>query len=114
GIVAASLLGAQLVASPPYLWGEKAGLVNIGGIVGAFLGLGWTALTADWYTKRQAKKESHGFAEAEDRLYIALPGLFFSVTGMLTFGFVAQNPSPNGWLGLEFGLGMIAFGLMQA
>jgi len=54
------------------------------------------------------------FAEAEDRLYIALPGLFFSVTGMLTFGFVAQNPSPNGWLGLEFGLGMIAFGLMQA
>jgi len=60
GIVAASFLGAQLVSSPPYLWGEKAGLINVGGIVGGVLGLAATALTADWYTKRQAKKETHG------------------------------------------------------
>lgn len=45
---------------------------------------------------------------------MAMPGLFSAVIGMLTFGFVAQNPSPNGWIGLEFGLGMLAFGLMQA
>lgn len=34
--------------------------------------------------------------------------------GALVFGFVAQNPSPKGWVGLQFGLGMVAFGLMQA
>lgn len=44
----------------------------------------------------------------------ALPALFIATAGALIFGFVAQNPSPTGWVGLQFGIGAVAFGLMQA
>jgi hypothetical protein len=37
-IVTVSLIGTQLVAAPPYLWGKSVGLINVGGLVGAFLG----------------------------------------------------------------------------
>jgi hypothetical protein len=37
-IVILSLVGTQLVAAPPYLWGKSVGLINIGGLLGAFLG----------------------------------------------------------------------------
>jgi hypothetical protein len=65
-------------------------------------------------TKRLAKKDSHGFSEPESRLVTALPALFIATAGSFVFGFVAQNPSPKGWVGLQFGLGMVSFGLMQA
>src|SRR5688572_28001203 len=65
-------------------------------------------------TKRLAKKDVHGFTEPESRLVSALPAVFISTFGALIFGFVGQNPSPLGWVGLQFGIGMIAFGLMQA
>jgi hypothetical protein len=56
----------------------------------------------------------HGFSEPESRLLTALPALFIATAGSLVFGFVAQNPSPTGWVGLSVGMGMVAFGLMQA
>lgn len=56
----------------------------------------------------------HGFAEPESRLITALPALFCATIGALIYGFVAQNPSPKGWVGLEFGFGLVTFGLMQA
>jgi hypothetical protein len=37
-IVILSLVGTQLVAAPPYLWGKNVGLINIGGLIGTFLG----------------------------------------------------------------------------
>lgn len=61
-----------------------------------------------------AKKDIHGFAEPESRLVTALPALFIATMGALVFGFVAAHPSPTGWVGLQFGYGMVAFGLMQA
>lgn len=69
---------------------------------------------ADFATKRLAKKDLHGFSEPETRLATALPALAIATCGALVFGFVAQNPSPTGWVGLQFGQGMVAFGLMQA
>jgi hypothetical protein len=105
------------VASPPYLWGKDAGLINIGGIIGAFLGVTYTYLTSDFLTKRMAKKESHGYSEPESRLPAALPALAISTTGIILFGFCAQYPGSFGskkWIGLEFGVGMVSFGLMQA
>ena len=113
-IVTISTIGPQLVAAPPYLWGKNVGLVNVGGIVGALLGCIYTYLVADWTTKRTATKNSHGYAEPETRLVTALPALFIATAGALMFGFVAQNPSTLGWVGLQFGIGMVAFGLMQA
>jgi hypothetical protein len=37
-IVILSLVGTQLVAAPPYLWGKNVGLINVGGLLGAFVG----------------------------------------------------------------------------
>lgn len=113
-IVTISTIGPQLVAVPPYLWGKDVGLINVGGIIGALLGCIYTYFIADWTTKRNAARDTHGYAEPEARLVTALPALFVATAGALVFGFVAQNPSPTGWVGLQFGLGMVAFGLMQA
>lgn len=112
--VAMSTLGPQLVSKPPYLWGHDAGLINCGGLVGTFLGCLYAYFVADWTTKRMAKKDIHGFSEPESRLLTALLSLFIATFGCLIFGFVAQNPSPIGWVGLQFGMGMVSFGLMQA
>jgi hypothetical protein len=74
----------------------------------------YTYLTADWTTKRLAKKDVHGFSEPESRLVTALPALAFATVGSFMFGFVADHPSPKGWVGLQVGLAMVSFGLMQA
>jgi hypothetical protein len=37
-IITASTVGPQLVAAPPYLWGQDVGLINVGGILGALIG----------------------------------------------------------------------------
>jgi hypothetical protein len=41
------------------------------------------------------------------------PALVLSVVGMWTFGFCAANPSKHAWVGMGFGLGMNAFGIVQ-
>lgn len=113
-VVTTSTVAAQLVSAPPYLWGKDAGLINVGGLIGTLLGCVYCYALTDWTTKRLAKKDLHGYSEPESRLITALPSFVIAVAGTLTFGFVAQNPTPNGWIGLQFGLGMIGFGLMQA
>jgi len=113
GIVTVSLIGPQLVAMPPYLWGANAGLINVGAIVGCLVGYVYTAILVDRQLKNQAKKQHHGMAEAEDRLPTAFFPLVVAVAGFFVFGFCAQNPGPNRWVGLQFGYGMIAFGLTQ-
>ncbi|TID21610.1 MFS general substrate transporter [Venturia nashicola] len=118
---------STIVASPPYLWGQNAGLVNIGGIIGAFLGVIYTYFTSDFLTKPMAKKEIHGYSEAESRLGAAIPALAVSTADIILFGFCAHYPGggfdlrnpmtyhhSKQWIGLEFGLGMVSFGLMQA
>jgi hypothetical protein len=113
GVVTISLIGPQLVSIPPYLWGANAGLINLGGLIGSLVGYFYTFALADWQLKRQAKKQRHGMAEAEDRL----PTLFFplvvATSGFFVFGFSAQYPGPDRWVGLEFGAGMVSFGLTQ-
>lgn len=37
-IVTLSTISPQIVAAPPYLWGQDVGLVNIGGIIGGLVG----------------------------------------------------------------------------
>ncbi|KAH9863489.1 hypothetical protein IAQ61_009767 [Plenodomus lingam] len=113
-IVTMSTIGPQLVAAPPYLWGKDVGLINIGGIIGAILGGVYTYFISDFTTQRLATKNIHGFTEPESRLVTALPALFIATAGALVFGFAAQNPSSTGWVGLQFGLGMVSVGLMQA
>lgn len=112
--VAMSGYAPQVVSMPPYLWGKNAGLINVGGLIGTGLGCLYAYLIADWTTKRLAKKDLHGFSEPESRLITALPSLLIATIGILIFGFAAQNPSPKGWVGLQFGIGMNSFGLMQA
>lgn len=112
-IVTASVVGPQLLTAPPYLWGSSNGLFNIGGLIGGLLGLVYAYLSTDWWSKRNAKREVHGYAEPETRLPLMLPSLVIATMGPLVFGLCAANPSPHGWVGLCFGLGLICFSLMQ-
>jgi hypothetical protein len=112
GIVTISTIGPQLLAMPPYLWGNNAGLINIGGLIGTLLGAVYTYAVSDARVKSSARH--HHYVEPEARLPTMFPALFIATAGFLVFGFSAQNPGPNVWVGLQFGFGMITFGLMQA
>ena len=112
-IVTISTVAPTLLAAPPYSWGNNVGLISVGGLIGCTLGGLYTYFTTDWLTKRAAKRELHGLAEPEKRLPLMFPSIFIATGGALIFGFVGNNPSPNGWVGLGFGYGMVAFGLMQ-
>lgn len=114
-IVSISTVGPTVLASPPFLWGKNAGLINVGGIIGTALGGVYTYFVADWTTKWQARRDIHGYNEPEVRLKLALPGLFLAATGQWTYGFsVEYVDSTSGWGGMMVGMGMVAFGLMQA
>ena len=117
GIVTISAIGPQLVVGPPYLWAQNAGAIVSGGIIGTMFGAIYTYFIADWSIKRQAAKDARGggrgYAEPESRLLTMLPSLFIATIGLWVFGFSAQYPGGTKWVGLQFGLGMLAFGLMQ-
>lgn len=113
GIVTISTIGAQLVAYPPYSWGANAGLINIGGLVGAVLGWLYTHLLADSRLKSQATKKRGGTAEAEDRLPTMFAPLAIATAGFFVFGFCADSPGGTRWVGLQAGFAMVSFGLMQ-
>ncbi|KAF0314937.1 major facilitator superfamily transporter [Colletotrichum asianum] len=112
GIVTISTIGPQIMAQPPYLWGANVGLINIGGILGTLFGALYTYLLSDSRLKKTVKTQG-GLAEPESRLPTMFPALVIATGGFFTFGFVAQYPSKNGWVGLCFGYAMVAFGLMQ-
>jgi hypothetical protein len=113
GVVTVALIGPQLLAMPPYLWGANAGLINVGGVIGCVIGYVYTYVLADRQLKSRAKHQGRGMAEAEDRL----PTLFFplvvATAGFFVFGFCAQYPGPDRWVGLQAGYAMISFGLTQ-
>lgn len=113
GVVTVALIGPQIVAMPPYLWGANAGLINVGGLVGCLVGYLYTYLLADRQLKSKAKQKRHGMAEAEDRLPTLFFPLVIATLGFFVFGFCAQYPGPNRWAGLQVGFGMITFGLTQ-
>ncbi|QQK39811.1 MFS general substrate transporter [Penicillium digitatum] len=113
GMVTTSTVGPQFVSAPPYNWGANAGLINVGGFVGSIAGAAFTFFLADYVMKRQALRQSNGLSEPEARLPALIPGLFLATMGLLTFGFCGENPSKVGWLGLQFGYGMLTFGVMQ-
>ncbi|KAK4554739.1 hypothetical protein LTR86_008241 [Recurvomyces mirabilis] len=113
GIVTISTVGPVFLAMPPYLWGKNVGLLNVGALVGGFLGFLFTYFLADRLTTRSARKESHGLAEPESRLPAMFPALLLATTGIWTFGFSAAHPSPHAWAGMVVGYGMVGFGIMQ-
>lgn len=112
-IVTAATVAPTLLASPPYLWGANAGLINMAGVVGTLCGGVYAYFTTDWLTKRRARYNKRGRAEPEDRLPLIIPSLIISFAGALTFGFCGQSQHPQAWVGLAFGFGMIGFGLMH-
>lgn len=115
GIVTITTVGPTLVAAPPYLWGNNSGLIMTGGIVGAILGLIVTNISADRVMVNRGASRDNLLVEPERRLPVAIPGLILATTGLWTFGFCAQNSGPpHMWVGMQFGLGMLSFGLMQA
>ncbi|KAL4995068.1 major facilitator superfamily domain-containing protein [Aspergillus recurvatus] len=114
GVVTLSTVGPTIVSYPPYNWGRNAGLINVGGVIGSFLGAVATAALADRAIVTRKMIKDGEFSEPEARLPVALPGLFLATTGLWTFGFCAENGSPKMWVGMQFGIGMLAFGLMQA
>jgi hypothetical protein len=113
GVVTIALIGPQMLAKPPYLWKANVGLINVGGLVGCLVGYLYTYLLSDKQLKSRAKKQGHGIAEAEDRLTTMFFPLALATLGFFVFGFCGQYPGPDRWVGLQFGYGMITFGLTQ-
>jgi hypothetical protein len=113
-IVTISTVAPQIMSAPPYLWGKDVGLINIGGLIGTFLGGFYTFVVADLILKSDAQKQRHGYSEPESRLKTQFPALTLGTFGLWIFGAFAANPGPRRWVGLQFGYGMLAFALMQA
>ena len=113
GIVTMSTVGPQIVSAPPYLWGINSGLINVGGVVGTIIGAAWTYVLADRRIQMKAKRHANGFSEPEDRLPAMFPSLVLATTGMWVYGFCADSTTPAAWVGLQFGMGMLSFALMQ-
>jgi hypothetical protein len=90
-----------------------SGLINVGALSGAFLGALYTYLVSDASLRSRARNRQDGCAEPEDRLLTMFPALFITVVGFWVFGLCAQYSGPDRWIGLQFGYGMIAFGLTQ-
>ncbi|KAH6626519.1 major facilitator superfamily domain-containing protein [Chaetomium sp. MPI-SDFR-AT-0129] len=110
-----STVGPQVLSRPPYRWGEHAGLLFVGALVGIVLGGLWTGLVADWMVKWRARSQESGFAEPEARVGVVVPALVVATCGLLVFGACAQFPGENalGWVGLEVAFGMVSFALAQ-
>lgn len=113
GIVTISTIGPQLLAAPPYLWGQNSGLINVAGIIGNVIGACVVYMIADKILQRTAGRESHGYAEPEARLPGLFPALFLATAGLWTFDFCGEYPSSSAWVGMCVGLGMLSYGLAQ-
>lgn len=113
GLVTIATVAPQILAMPPYLWGNNVGLINLGAFVGAVLGGIATFFTADLLITGKAKHARHGLAEPESRLPAMFPALFLATTGIWTFGFSAAHASPHAWVGMAVGYGMVGFGITQ-
>ncbi|KAK5654931.1 hypothetical protein OQA88_6687 [Cercophora sp. LCS_1] len=111
--MAISLVGPQALLQAPYMWGEGEGLLFVGALIGIICGAVYTAILADHRLKALAKKHDHGYGEPESRIPVMLPSLAVATAGLLVFGFCAQYPGKYRWVGLEFALGMVAFGMTQ-
>ncbi|KAL2257811.1 hypothetical protein VTK26DRAFT_9136 [Humicola hyalothermophila] len=108
-----STVGPELLSQPPYQWGENAGLLFVGALVGILLGALCTGLMADRRLMRQAKDQSQGYAEPESRVPVMAPSLAVGTCGLLVFGLCAHYPGRHQWVGLQFAYGMVAFALAQ-
>lgn len=108
-----STVGPQILQRPPYAWGEHTGLLFVGALAGVVAGGACTAALADRRLRRQARDQEEGYAEPESRLALMVPSLGVGTAGLLVFGFCAQYPGQDQWVGLEFAYGMVAFALAQ-
>lgn len=113
GVAVISTVGPQILSRAPYHWGEHAGLLFVGALVGIVLGGLCTGLAADRQATELARGQDHGYAEPEARVALMVPSLLVGTGGLLVFGFCAQYPGPYRWVGLEFAFGMVAFALAQ-
>jgi MFS family permease len=113
GVAVISTVGPQILSMPPYRWGQNAGLLFVGALVGIILGGFCTGLFADRQLKRRAREQDYGYAEPESRLILMVPALLIGTGGLVVFGFCAQYPGRYQWIGLECAYGMVAFALAQ-
>lgn len=113
GVAVISTVGPQILSLPPYHWGENAGLLFVGALVGILLGALCTGLMADRRLKKLARNQDHGYAEPESRIAVMAPSLAVGTCGLLVFGFCAQYPGKYQWVGLQFAYCMVAFALAQ-
>ncbi|KAK4239378.1 major facilitator superfamily domain-containing protein [Achaetomium macrosporum] len=113
GVAVISTVGPQILSLPPYRWGQNAGLLFVGALVGIICGGFCTGLLADRRLKQRARNQDHGYAEPESRLMLMVPSLLIGTCGLTVFGACAQYSGRYQWIGLQFAYGMVAFALTQ-
>lgn len=107
-----NIVSSIILIPPPYNFSIGAvGLINIPGLLGQFVGAIGGGYLTDVYSKRLSRKRG-GMFEPEMRLVlIAFPALMV-FTGILLFGFAAQQQLH--WIALFIGYGLVSIGLSGA
>ncbi|KAJ5657118.1 uncharacterized protein N7484_000767 [Penicillium longicatenatum] len=89
----------------------QQGLFFLGSLVGVALGERLAGPGSDWTMNRERRlaAKTGRSARLESRLYVGVPGLVFSVVGVLIFGFTLKHRTH--WIGPCLGHGIASFGL---
>lgn len=101
---------SPVLANAPYNWSSGAvGSIYVGPFIGAALSSYFAGRIADSLALRLARR-NHGIREPEQRLWCVAVSAVLTSAGLILWGIGADREIH--WVGLAFGLGMVACGVV--
>ncbi|CAK7207523.1 hypothetical protein SEUCBS139899_010333 [Sporothrix eucalyptigena] len=113
GLVSQSLTYAQVLAAPPWLFGNaEVGTAQVGSAIGALVALVVVGLTVDPVSQFLTRKNK-GMREPEHLLPTFFLPVLFSFLGLLVYGIVAGNPAHYKWISLHISFALYYCGFVS-
>ncbi|KKZ64351.1 hypothetical protein EMCG_09667 [[Emmonsia] crescens] len=101
---------SPVLSAPPYNWSAaKVGSAYVAPIIGGIFSMLWSGVVADKFAIYLARRNK-GVREPEQRLWPLALTAIITTGGLITWGVGAAYGIH--WIGLMFGMGMLAFGFM--
>lgn len=101
---------SPVLSAPPYNWSAaKVGSAYVAPIIGGIFSMLWSGVVADKFAICLARRNK-GVREPEQRLWPLALTAIIATGGLITWGVGAVYGIH--WIGLMFGMGMLAFGFM--